>query len=57
MTGSIKVEPPALDEAYRALYFIAYVDQGCGGTLSYQQMAESAMRTARAALPKGYLPG
>jgi hypothetical protein len=56
MTGSILVENPELDAAYRALYFIAHVDQGCGGTLTYEEMAKSAMRQAQAVLPKGYRP-
>lgn len=41
------------DEADRlaeALRMIAIVDQGCGGTLTYKEMAESAMRQAREAL-------
>ena len=35
-----------------ALKLIAIVEQGCGGNLSFKEMAESAMRQARAALAR-----
>jgi hypothetical protein len=36
-----------------ALGLIAIVEQGCGGTLTFREMAESAMRQARSALERG----
>lgn len=56
MSGTIAVKPKELDDAYRALYFIAHIEEGCGGNLNFKEMAESAIRQAKAALPEGYLP-
>ena len=36
-----------------ALKMISIVDQGCGGTLTFEEMAASAMRQAKDALTKG----
>jgi len=38
--------------AREELSLIAIVDQGCGGNLSFREMADSAMTQARAALAK-----
>jgi hypothetical protein len=38
------------DALVKALQLIAIVDQGCGGNLTFKEMAESAMSQARAAL-------
>lgn len=37
----------------KALSLIAIVEQGCGGNLTFKEMAESAMSQARAALQEG----
>jgi hypothetical protein len=46
-TARLRKEREALR---KALYLISIVDQGCGGTLTYEEMAKSAMRQARQAL-------
>ena len=39
-----------LGEVRKVLELISVVDHGCGGTLTFEEMANSAMRRARAAL-------
>lgn len=40
-----------IERLRRVLRLISYVDQGAGGNLTYEEMAKSAMRQAREALP------